>query len=208
MRKRVHFALSSVIFLLIAAGGTGARGDFITFDDLPGGFSLVPNGYGGLDWSNFIDVDGNSLLAGSGFRNGIVSSPNIAFNGGGNPALFSSTSPFTFVSGYLTGAWRDGLSIEIQGYLAGNLVHDSTITVNTTGPTLFAPNWQNVDTVQFLSSGGTTHPGLTGDGAQFVLDSLTVGHPVPEPSTLVLLSSLAVSLIGFHRHGGWARPTV
>jgi hypothetical protein len=208
MLKLANVALSLVVFLFIAASGADARADFITFDDLPGGFSLVPNGYGGLNWSNFIDVDGNSLPAGSGFRNGIVSSPNIAFNGGGNPALFSSASPFTFVSGYLTGAWRDGLSVEIQGYLAGNLVHDTTITVNTTGPTLFAPNWQNVDTVQFLSSGGTTHPGLTGDGSQFVLDSLTVGQPVPEPSTLVLLSSLTVSLIGFYRHGVRSRPTV
>lgn len=181
-----------LIGLLVSAAH--ARAEVINFDDLSdGGYgTAIPNGYHGLNWTNFyvMNTAANEALFGpSGYSDGTVSAPNVAFNGGGLEAIVSDNS-FTFNSGYFTAAWNNGLTITVDGYLGGNLVDTTSFVVNTTGPTLETFNW-TVDTLDFTSSGGT-NAGYHGAGTQFALDNLTINEvaPVPEPAAVLLLATL------------------
>ena len=58
----------------------------------------------------------------------------------------------------LAAAWNDGLNIQVQGYLKGQLVDSQTVVVNPSGPSLFTFNYQDIDTLKFVSSGGTFDP--------------------------------------------------
>jgi hypothetical protein len=199
------------LFLLSAAAGTLALGSpasaaLITFDDVVSA-SLndgdIPNGYQGLNWSNFSVLKDQLEPVGSGYQNGEISSPFVAFNGFGTPASFSG-SVFTLDSFYLTAAWQDGLQVVVTGKESGIVQHSRTFTVATEGPTHEVLEWHNIDEVDFSSSGGV--PALTGiSGTQFVFDdmSFTFGatgngedgddhghaHGVPEPSSVALLLS-------------------
>lgn len=168
--------------------------DVITFDDINTGTSgsdvLVPisSGYHGFNWSNFGAIFALSHAPISGYAAGLISPPNEAFNEGGTPANFSSTTPFTFASGYFTGAWNEGLNITIQGFTGATLVDSTTIVVSSTAPTLETFNWAGLTEVTFNSFGGTPNPTYAphGSGTQFALDNLTV-NTVPEPGALPLV---------------------
>jgi PEP-CTERM motif len=164
-----------------------ANVEILTFDDLPTPAtygSPVPAGYGDFQWNNFNYLDGADFIA-SGYQNGVVSASNVAFNGAGNPALFSSSGMFDLDSGWLTAAWNDGLSLEVLGFVGNTVVYDNTYVLDATAPTMVNFNYLQVDSVEFISSGGVNH-GYDGSGAQFVMDDLTV--TVPEPTAYALLS--------------------
>ncbi len=74
----------------------------LTFDDLSVGFDHIPmpQGYGGLQWSNFSVVNGWNQPWNSGYRTGMVSLNNVAFNPFGDPAAISGTNLFDFDSAY------------------------------------------------------------------------------------------------------------
>jgi hypothetical protein len=184
------------------AGHLGA--ELITFDDLPatpppGGGTAIPTGYAGLNWANFEyeTVMNNPGLNPSGYVNGMVSPGNVAFNGGGNPALFSATA-FNLVSAYITGAWNDDLTVEAEGLVGSSVAYDNFYMVNSTAPTLINFNYLDVDEVIFVSIGGTPHGYAGGSGEQFVMDNLTV-TPTPEPSVLFLAVPGAIALAIFRR---------
>jgi hypothetical protein len=181
----------------------------ITFDDLPatpppGGGTSIPSGYAGFAWNNFDyeTVMNNLALNPSGYLNWMVSPGNVAFNGAGTPALFSGTA-FNLMSAYLTGAWNDGLNLEVQGFVGALLVYDNHYTVNSTAPTLINFNYLGVDEVNFISSGGTAHGYAGGAGQQFVLDNLTVATPEPSSFVLAVLGILGLATTRFRRqpHG-------
>jgi hypothetical protein len=161
----------------------------LTFDDIGGD---VPNGYGGLNWSNFGSYN-TSQATQSGYVNGVVSPTNVIYNGYGSPAEVSSSTPFNLNSIYLTAAWNNGLTVDVTAYLAGQQVESTTFTLDTNGPTLETFDWKNIDRVRFVSSGGT-HAGYSGYGLQFAVDNMTINNAVPEPTTVALLS---LGLLGF-----------
>jgi hypothetical protein len=179
-----------------------ASAKVITFDDLPDNslYNHIPNPYDGFDWSaHFLYVDGADYPYPSGYQTGVVSAPNVAFNGDGRQVSFSRRTPFELDSFYLTAAWRDGLEVTVTGYLSGVMVDSTTLTVNTSGPTLETFNW-DVNKVVFDSFGGVS-VGFT--GYQFVLDNLSVSS-VPESSirfnSLAAVpesSTWALMLVGF-----------
>jgi hypothetical protein len=184
----------------------------ITFDDLsspaPGDSVPLPAGYSGLTWSsNFYYLDGTDYDIPSGYQNGTISGPNVAFNGFGSPATVSSAAPFTLNSLYLTSAWNDGLNVTINGYsggVGGVLLDTLTAIIGPVAPTLFTLGWANIDTIQFEASGGTTHYNIDANQTQFALDNLTINEPlsaVPLPATLPLLAG-GLGLLGFL---GWRR---
>ncbi len=194
MKTLPKLMMAAAVLLLSSISFAGTQ--TINFDSLPGDESPIPNGYAGFNWNNFYDVN-PQIIGPSGYENGLVSSPNVAYNGYGTPANFTSTTAFTLVSGYFTGAWNDGLNIEVQGFdQHGNLIDDTNFLVNTSGPTLETFNWSGLYDVNFISSGGVNH-GYGGSGTQFVLDNLTTSTSapgVPEPGTLVLLGTGVLGL--------------
>jgi hypothetical protein len=172
----------------------------ITFDDVntspptPTGLCPVPqlpNGYVGFNWNNFYVLDGSSTycMVPGGFRFGVVSGPNVAFNGFGDPASVSSTAPFSLDSVYMTAAWSNGLNVLVQGFVGANPFYSQSLVLNTFTPTQFVFNWAGVDSVTFASSGGVD-AGYIGHGEQIAFDnmSLTV-NVTAEPATLLLLGT-------------------
>jgi hypothetical protein len=186
--------------MILAVLGLGtarsAQAATINFDDIPTPLfdtaAAITNPYQGFTWTNFFAFDPDTnLFAGSGYENGIVSPGTAACNCTGVAASFSAAAPFSFDSTYISAAWRDGMTVRILGRLLGSTVYDQSIIVNHTGPNLVVFNWLGIDEVQFASSGGAKASGLNFDGAQFVIDNVSVNSAaaVPEPSTWLLLGS-------------------
>jgi hypothetical protein len=179
-----------------------AQAEVITFDDLSDGGNGTPisNGYAGLNWNNFIVLNTQLDTDPAGYQNGVVSLPNVAVNGGGHAASFSSTGEFTLASAYVGAGWNDGLSVVVLGKLNGVQLDSTTLTVNTSGSTLETFNWSGINEVDFSSSGGTPNPAFTtGAGTEFYLDNLSV---VPEPAGGILLVGTARLLLGRRRAAG------
>ena len=172
----------------------------IFFDDLPGS-DLIPNGYNGLEWTNFYYLDGTTI-PNSGYLPAIVSPNNVAYNGFGDPALISDGT-FDLNSGYFTAAWNDNLQLQVIGSLMGSTLYDMTFTLSATDPTLINLNYLGVDSVQFISFGGTPHPDYIGfgSGTQFALDNLVVNgtSTVPDSGSTVMLLGIALGGIGYLR---------
>jgi hypothetical protein len=158
----------------------------ITFDELPDttGGIMVTNGYYGLSWSNFYELDGVNAFGNdeSGYAAGVVSPRNVAYNAFGDPAYISSIRPFGFVSAYLTAAWNDNLQVEVAGYSGAAVIYDNTYTLSATTPTLINFNYSGVTGVYFYSFGGTPHSAYpdAGEGAEhFAMDNVSIAsNPV------------------------------
>jgi hypothetical protein len=208
MKKIIVFFLFQVLFFFSSTSWAAV----LTFDDLPdivysGVAPLDPIGsYGGLAWSNMAYGDPVELnfhidnIGSSGYSNGLVSTNHVA-SGNSNSGITGPT--FNFEGAYLTGAWRDGLNINIQGYNGGSLLYDTTVVVDSTSATWFDFNYLSIDTLVFDSYGGTAHgysaSGLILDGDHFVMDNFTYAYfHVPEPISFSLLCFGLVGL-GFRR---------
>lgn len=181
-------ALACIYFAAVATP-LAAGSVLLTFDDLPTLSNLgtyVPNGYGGLQWDTFMYF--SPAVSGpypSGYVNGTISPPNVAFNAYASPASLSSGVSFDLSSAYLTAAWNDGLQVEVQGFISGTLTYDNTYTLNTTSPQLINFNYLGVDQVTFSSSGGVNNNYPNGFGTMFAMDNLVL-NAVPEPNALWL----------------------
>lgn len=146
------------------------------------------NAYQAFNWTNFAIVDGTNFESDSGYVNGVVSPNNVAYNPWGQNIDMQSDNPFILNGGYFTGAWNDGLNIDITAYLAGNLVYNKTFIVDTDAPSYLDFGGVKVDDVIFHSHDGTPH-GYIGTGVHFAMDNLEVNGaptPSPEPSTMLL----------------------
>jgi hypothetical protein len=187
MAALVTVAISWIAF------SQSATATVLTFDDLNvlENDTPIPNGYGGLNWSNMYCQKLSLLPFDSGYQHGAVSGTNVAYNGFGNAASVS-VGTFTFNGAYLTGAWNDGLNITVTGLLSGNPIYSQTVVVNTVTPTFFNFNYTGIDTLTFNSFGGTDHGYGDANGTQFVMDNFTIN--TPEPCSLALLSIGAIGL--------------
>jgi hypothetical protein len=193
--------LAVAISYVALALATDAQATTLTFDDLPtpsAGTLAVPAGYGGLNWQNFgyLDPVDRYGTRDTGYLHGMISSPNVAYNRNDDvaPATISG-SQFTFDSAYFTGAWNDGLIIQVTGYSGGVLVDNAAVTVDSTSPTLEVFNWSGIDELVFSTSGGVNH-GYGSGGEEFAVDNMTIDK-VPEPSALALLGIGALSLLAY-----------
>jgi len=190
----------SVAMVLAALAGAPAGATLVDFDDVTAGpEAAMADGYAGLHWDNLWVLDATHFASNpSGHVNGLVSPDYVALNAWGDPAEFSG-APFDFVGAYLTSAWRDGLSVDVEGYRDGTLVYGQTLIIDTYGPVWFPADYANVDTVRFVAYGGTHHDGYAGDGTQFALDNLTYSvGTVPTPGA-VLLVGVGTALAGWLR---------
>ncbi|WP_394647476.1 PEPxxWA-CTERM sorting domain-containing protein [uncultured Sphingomonas sp.] len=196
-------ALAVAAFALPAAAGATT----LTFDTLAGDESSIPNGYGGLNWTNMgsFNPANDTYYSGSGYVNGRVSGSIAAFNRFSYVAMvLQGASPFTLNDGYFTGAWRNGLNITVEGFTGGTLAaFTKSFTVGVSTASLQTFNWTGLSSVRFTSTGGSRASGLRADGTQFVLDNLRVNEAVtaavPEPATWGMM------ILGFGAIGAAAR---
>ncbi len=200
--------LPLVCFTVLAlSGGSGSSQILVTFDD----FDLshahaystnIPNGYQGLNWTNFGIVNGilqSSALGGylSGYNYGMVTPSNVAYNAFGNPAEIDSPGTnFSFLSAYLTGAWNSNLNIEVEGFNGAAEIYDTNVVASATNPTLFTFNYLNINRLYFNSYGGELAGFGGGAGENFVMDNFDFEF-IPEPSSLLLTALGGVSLVAF-----------
>ncbi len=193
-----------VVFFVMLGITDIAVASTIYFDSLPrtpitDGLP-IPVDFRGFHWSDnfwYLSTD-TFVVIPSGFPPGTISSPNVALNAYGESVWMSRDELFTFNGAYLTGAWNDGLYIQVRGYSGYSLLYDQTVITSATAPTYFTFNYVGIDQLYFSSFGGTPVYG-TGSLYQFVMDNFTYNEPVgpvvPIPATLPLLGTALVGLI-------------
>lgn len=173
----------------IAVSPSVASAATINFEDLVN--EPVPANYRGLEWQNWAVDTGAS--DGSGFEYGLNGSPSVAYNAFGAPAKIQALmSPFTFQGAFLNSAFKDGLTLRIDGYEGALLTHTTTLSLDVETPIWFAADWANVTAIGFTASGGTPRPDLpyVGDGTLFVMTNFTLAEAgsIPEPQTWALMT--------------------
>jgi len=184
-----------VLATLLTLACVPAHADVINFDDLTdttGAGTPIPAGYKGFTWTNFSAVNGTLYPPFSGYKNGILSSPMVAFNNQGTGATINSATDFTFVGANFAAAWQSGLQLQILGFDNGALKYNNTITLQTSTPTWVAANAVGIDSLVFLATLGT--PSNPASGTQFAMDNFTYSRgdgttvvaSIPEPAPLPL----------------------
>jgi hypothetical protein len=160
----------------------------ITFDDFPAPTSSVaqlPVGYHGLYWKGLGVLNGSQFsVSPSGYQAGVVSANNVVYPSLGSPFLSFNGAIlgglFDLRSAYVTAALYDNLVLETRGYVHGTLAYDTTNILSATTPTLIQFNFYGVDEVDFITSGGTVHPGYPfGFDPGFVMDNVNVNIYIP-----------------------------
>ena len=195
----------AIVGLLVFTGVAGAT--VLTFDDISddGYGTTIPDGYSGFKWGNMYVLNHSlfpSYLNPGGLANGVVSGNNVVINGYGDQASvlkLGVNSTFNFNGAYFTGAWNNGLNIEVIGSQWGDTLYDKTITVNSFSPTWYAFNYLEITNLTFIASGGTDAgyglPCRNGVCASvFAMDNFTINQSVPnqsvpEPATFLLFGA-------------------
>ena len=178
IKSPISLLMVGVLLLLVRTPRAGAG--VATFDDVTTGeLATIPDGYHGFDWDSFGALAGARQHPGSGYENGAVSGEYVAFNQYAEVAT-ASDGTFDFSGAYLTAAWNNGLSIQVDGYMAGSPTRTRTVVVDTTGPTWFQFDFLGIDELKFASSGGI-NAGLGGSGKHFAMDNFTYSGATPPP---------------------------
>lgn len=158
--------------------GIDAPGDNATTD--------VPDGNGGMNWTNFSAVDpAGSIFIPSGVNNGIVSGTSVAINSFADPATFATQSTdFQLKKGWFTSAWNNGMTVTVEAFDDGISVGTKSFIVNYDAPTKvkFGIKFVSIDSVTISSSGGTdANGGDAGAGTHVAIEDLVVRfEPPPE----------------------------
>jgi len=195
-RRTVALAVVAISWIAFSQPATAVVLTFDDLSDLEDRFP-IPNGYGGLNWSNMAYLDVSGFSIDTGYQHGNVSGTKVAFNGFGEKASVSDGT-FTFNGVYLTGAWHDGLNITVTGLKSGIPIYSQTVVVDSIAPKFFNFNYAGIDTLTFNSFGGTDHGyGSAGLATNFVMDNFTIN--APEPSTAALLVIGCVVALGVRR---------
>ena len=138
----------------------------ITFDDLPATLSgsVITNGYKGLNWTNFNEIDGaHSTAYQPGAALGAISGNNVAYSRGQRSSIKSSGGSITLYSAYLTAASSSVYSLVVLGYSGSTLLHSNYYRLTDAAPSLINFNYTNVTQVDFVHS-----------SAVFVMDNLAL----------------------------------
>jgi hypothetical protein len=129
----------------------------LTFDTLTAcaSGSLVPNGYGCLNWDEVGFLDGHTQSVGSGYYTSVISGDYNTFNYNGVPMSITPTTAgatFAIDSFYATASTVNNLAVTVTGSYSGSTLYTTSLTLNTTTPQLITLNWSGVDTVLFTPS--------------------------------------------------------
>jgi hypothetical protein len=178
-----------LVFAALLAAPAAATPITLTFEHASPNGDYIPNGYGGLDWDQFIafEVPTSGTPPGTGYEHGTISGSWVAFPFYGVPATISRSAGFNLYDGYFTAAWRDDLSVEAQGFRNGLMVYDQFWMLDHDAPSLLTFNFLDVDSVTFIATGGVNAV-LGGDGTNFAMDDLRVAQ-TPIPAALPLFAT-------------------
>jgi hypothetical protein len=235
MKIAISFSLAVTGAALASLGAVSpAQALTINFDDLPrtqqNQFPLIPNGYQGFTWDNFATIEPTAPATvaffpnGSGYQNGVTSGTKLAFNAldPGSPSLggsatLSNATAFTLNSANLVGAWRNGMTVLVQGFegTSNTASFSQNVVVNTLSPNNVSFNFTGVNRVTFTSPSlsNINNAGLTAGFAdaggfvigttQFGLDDLTVTlisapdpDPTPDPAAIPVPPQLLGTVFG------------
>jgi hypothetical protein len=187
--KRMIWALAALAFL--AAGGRAGAG-IVTFDDLPNGGGVVPNGYGGVNWSGNWDYYGGSqppYNAHSGL-NRIYTDYGSPAAGQAGENSFSFQAPEVF-----QGAWFAGYAnadLKFSLYFHNVLVFTSADLQPSSTPTFLASGYFGVVDKVGVSSQANDY---------YIMDDVTFRNPeragAPEPAGLTLLGIGTAALASY-----------
>jgi hypothetical protein len=203
--------------ILLIAGALGVAGlasaTVLTFDDLPAvAIGTVPVPYDGLNLScegnacQTIDAtlyNASYSLSGSGYTGATISSPNVLSTGSNSsPNTLKITAAeggtFVFNSAYLTGAWRNGMSVSAVGKNGSTEIYSKSFTLGNAGiPTLATLNWTGVTSVTITASGGTNGPFSSYQTYEIAVDNLTYNAPVPPSISSLQPNSLDAGSAAF-----------
>ncbi len=189
--------VAGLAFLMVAvpASASAVKFDDITTEE----WADIPGSYAGLNWSSNWEAGNGTVWTDSGYNAGRISGDYVAFNNYASDVTISRTSPFDLIGAYFTGAWNDGLNIQIQGRDAwGSLLYNQIIVVNATSPTWAQLDFSGVFSVDFHSWGGTQHSAYGLSGTHFAMDNLVYSESIPAPGA-ALLTILGASMVGWLR---------
>jgi hypothetical protein len=181
----------------------------INFDDLlEEGQTPIPANYKDMIWSdNFYYLQGANY-PNTGYENGMVSTPNVAYNAWANDIALSDNTPFNFTSAYITAAWNNDLNVTLTAYKAGVEKYQRSVIVGPYSPTKFDFNFDDVDEVRFHSEGGT-NAGLviTQEAAEEGEASGLINHAIYTADNKILGSGTHFVLDNVVINGSQTPPT-
>lgn len=182
---------------ILGAVGVSAE-TTITFDEIElyQSYIYIPiyDGYAGFHWDNFVAVwGGYSAWSDKGFGHSVVSERNAAYNGSGDPASFSSDTPFDLTSIFVTKAWNDGYT-RFVGYVGSVQTYMLDVYSTTEAPVPVSfPNWLGVTRVEIS---------IPDDSFVSVIDNLVINGTVsqlPIPAAAWLLGTGLLGMAGVGR---------
>lgn len=127
----------------------------------------IPNGVGGLNWSNLIVTD-NLLYGGEGYKNITMSGKYVGYNTSGYPVTISNENGFDFYGGYFGVAWMDsaeGEILKVRVWRENQLISEEEYSLSALGPFWFDANYKNITKLEI----STEHYW------QFVVDDILIG---------------------------------
>jgi hypothetical protein len=191
-------------FLLCTYGISNAV--VLNFDNITNGTgwyvlnSSSPN-YGGMTWDNDFELVHRAYFQGNYANTYSFPSGNYAvYNSDGvSDVSLSLNGRFDFTGAYFAGwgesnsnAWYTSTSITVRGYASSAMVGSFTISLSANQFNWMQADIIGVDRLVFES---------TGNDQYWIMDNLTLKEPapVPEPKTVLLLSSGLAGFVGFRK---------
>ena len=182
-------------YILLASHEVHASTMLIDFDHVAQvNYNAPYKRIGGLSWTNFGVVAASYQPSPKGLNEGVVSTPNVAFNLNASlPSAISGRS-FGLLDAWFSSWSDDNLQLSILGFdRFGSKIYSSRLVVDTLGPVLYHFGWSNIASVTLSAESAVGQP-------RFSIDDVRLSITVPEPD-LPMLVGIAFVCCGLARAG-------